>query len=73
MASTPQQAETAQRDILESSQNAVPAMEVRAPCDSPSLPSMRHGSLCLACMTVSVVSDMQTRTCLMADSSPCVM
>ena len=29
MASTTQQAETAQRDILESSQNAVPAMEVR--------------------------------------------
>ena len=28
MASTPQQAETAQRDILESSQNTVPAMEV---------------------------------------------
>ena len=28
MASTPQQAETAQRNILESSHNAVPAMEV---------------------------------------------
>lgn len=29
MASTPQQAQTAQKDILQSSQNAVPAMAVR--------------------------------------------